>query len=1245
MWRPTLRTAAVQRAAVLGRASAAAAGQSYEASCSALPAALAQVRAAAAVAATVSRYASTVAAPLASASSRVLRPASGLLLPRSGALHGSPARLADSTSGQQQSPSASGSGSGSSILTNTSFVSAADQARMLNESPEQWLERDPRMLDCILVRHGESEGNIAYNRSWEGDHSLYTGAFLKRHSSLWRLTDRGRDQARTAGQWLRENALTLPDPFAGDPSSASRGRASGIYRYYVSEYIRAMETAALMELPEAKWFVEVQLRERDWGTFDIMSQKERVVRFSEETRRRDRDSLFYAPPGGESLVHVLSRVDGVLTNFNRQCANRRCIVVCHGEVMWAFRLRFERLSQLTYREMEAASSPYERIHNCIAAGSMISMADGRAVPIEQVAVGEEVLSWGAHRTAEGTVRSGLTPRVVTATLDRGQRDCIELTFEGGHTLICTPDHHLRTEQGEWVAAGELVVDSDAESGSRVCYRAVGAEGLNLDQSCSGSRVLPVTHPKLVGRRAVGLRHTYDLSVPVDESAPPSDDPRLSGTPSFVASGFVAHNCQILWYSRRNPFTGEISKFFQWKRSVCPWDLRRSRGEWEEIVRVEHTNDSLLAHVNRVKRIYGHEKSYRASTMPEEQRRILQASGYTIPGLSPATVSAASVARPTLQGSASDDPEGAAALAAAAPGQDPSVVAEINRLKDNHPVAAARAAKSTDDPSLVVPPMPASLASSAHRNPESLAFDPVSEDAHLPLTRVPPSVIGAEASAAARQAVAAISNPLTDARAEAAAEASAASAAASGQAPGSAGSAEGEGQGGVVVPAPPAWTPAPGWPFLSAHPRVLVLTKTPRYEHEKNATGLQGQDLHAELSKLGFVSDRLVQSYVRHMEGLAQLTLALQQHSMKVIVKHVDSATHADLEGIDLILSAGGDGTMLKAAALLGYHHLHKGAQPTAQPFTSSTTAVVQSAAAAAVPTLAAPPGPPPTDNSSDEAHAAFNAAADALDAASSGGAAAKGDEERPYIPIPLIGVNTDPQHSSGVLCAFSIEGPHTAIRVIEHLRKSHFVWVEKSRIELTLVDKWGQATSVGQYAYNDVVVAERDPGRPIVYELTVDEHPAEIQRSSGVLVCTGTGSTAWMANAAGLHPDQVAAVLRDVGYTHTAADTRAIADRINQQLVFESNSPEVQYFVREPLLPLATAASVGARGGYQHRHGWAGRVAVRSLGWDAVLSIDGINLVQLPKGTTAVLRIGRKPGANLMVLSLAGTGGEPFSRQ
>jgi broad specificity phosphatase PhoE len=31
------------------------------------------------------------------------------------------------------------------------------------------------MLELVLVRHGQSEGNVAYRRSLEGDHSLYSG--------------------------------------------------------------------------------------------------------------------------------------------------------------------------------------------------------------------------------------------------------------------------------------------------------------------------------------------------------------------------------------------------------------------------------------------------------------------------------------------------------------------------------------------------------------------------------------------------------------------------------------------------------------------------------------------------------------------------------------------------------------------------------------------------------------------------------------------------------------------------------------------------------------------------------------------------------------------------------------------------------------------------------------------------------------------------------------------------------------
>ena len=35
-----------------------------------------------------------------------------------------------------------------------------------------------RAAEFVFVRHGESEGNVAYERSLQGDHSLYQGEFL-----------------------------------------------------------------------------------------------------------------------------------------------------------------------------------------------------------------------------------------------------------------------------------------------------------------------------------------------------------------------------------------------------------------------------------------------------------------------------------------------------------------------------------------------------------------------------------------------------------------------------------------------------------------------------------------------------------------------------------------------------------------------------------------------------------------------------------------------------------------------------------------------------------------------------------------------------------------------------------------------------------------------------------------------------------------------------------------------------------
>ena len=60
-------------------------------------------------------------------------------------------------------------------------------------------------IDIILVRHGESEGNVVHKASRKGDNRLFTPEFRDRHSRTFRLTDKGIAQAKTAGAWLRAN--------------------------------------------------------------------------------------------------------------------------------------------------------------------------------------------------------------------------------------------------------------------------------------------------------------------------------------------------------------------------------------------------------------------------------------------------------------------------------------------------------------------------------------------------------------------------------------------------------------------------------------------------------------------------------------------------------------------------------------------------------------------------------------------------------------------------------------------------------------------------------------------------------------------------------------------------------------------------------------------------------------------------------------------------------------------------------
>lgn len=204
----------------------------------------------------------------------------------------------------------------------------------------------PMPRNLVLVRHGESEGNLAKKLSEQGDHSLFNEKFRNRHSSTFRLTDKGREQAKIAGEWIRENISVQFD------------------RYYTSVYLRAAETAAYLGLPFAQWRAEFYLRERDWGDMDVVSQEEKETKYKSAMEERRQDGMFWRPPNGESMSNLCIRVDRVIQTMARECSGKNVIIVCHGETMWAFRILLERMSPWEYARLDASTAKKDRLLNC-----------------------------------------------------------------------------------------------------------------------------------------------------------------------------------------------------------------------------------------------------------------------------------------------------------------------------------------------------------------------------------------------------------------------------------------------------------------------------------------------------------------------------------------------------------------------------------------------------------------------------------------------------------------------------------------------------------------------------------------------------------------------------------------------------------------------------------------------------------------------------------------------------------------
>ncbi|KAA3673318.1 NAD+ kinase [Paragonimus westermani] len=180
-------------------------------------------------------------------------------------------------------------------------------------------------------------------------------------------------------------------------------------------------------------------------------------------------------------------------------------------------------------------------------------------------------------------------------------------------------------------------------------------------------------------------------------------------------------------------------------------------------------------------------------------------------------------------------------------------------------------------------------------------------------------------------------------------------------------------------------------------------------------------------------------------------------------------------------------------------------------------------------------------------------------------------------------------------------------------------------------------------ALNEVFIGEALSARVSHYEICIDHRTSLRQKSSGVTIATGTGSTSWYRNITALSPETVAKVLRVADSVHphsyrkagevlqqqfanatftgsspsltrhqeTGADPLgvpsseefacAVAQQFNASIQFDPTDPRMAFVVRDPV----------CNGGVQ----------IRSLMLDAHLVFDGGCIFPLQYGSVAEFSI------------------------
>ncbi|MCU0449463.1 MAG: histidine phosphatase family protein [Bernardetiaceae bacterium] len=179
----------------------------------------------------------------------------------------------------------------------------------------------------ILIRHGESEGNVS------------KAVYGQKPDYVLELTETGRQQARQVGQ-------QLAGLLGGETAF-----------FYVSPLWRTRSTfelvAGQLAPDQFRWLEEPRIREQEWGHLRTREEGEQVE------RERDAFGTFYFRiPDGESAADVYDRVSDffgtLFRDFDKPHYPQNAVLITHG---MAIRLFLMRWFHLTVEEFEQLANP------------------------------------------------------------------------------------------------------------------------------------------------------------------------------------------------------------------------------------------------------------------------------------------------------------------------------------------------------------------------------------------------------------------------------------------------------------------------------------------------------------------------------------------------------------------------------------------------------------------------------------------------------------------------------------------------------------------------------------------------------------------------------------------------------------------------------------------------------------------------------------------------------------------------